>query len=331
MNAAAPPFGRTPRRPGIGACSDRNQGGPFALPRKRCSLAGRRAKPNEGTGHDLDRPPPHIRCGSRPLPARRRRRRGQRRDGGPGRRRGRRQWRDGTGVAGVGQAGGVGANGGTGTGVAGVGPAGGVGANGGTGTGVAGVGPNGGQSTGGSGSPGGGTTGGNGSPGGAPSPSPGGDGHGYIWRNQNSLHVNFCGGALRLPNPDKFVYADNGVRAVSRITERYLNQCECETKECIAAALDSYAAELAVLAPRLGPDLQDLPRIVSTAARRVRAARTNSEAVAALQQAVAAVHKDIGLIRVSDPDFQASETRGGDFVAEALDVAAAKLERANEI
>jgi hypothetical protein len=201
---------------------------------------------------------------------------------------------------------------------AGAGPAGGVGANGG-------------PSSSGNGNTGGGTTGGPSSNGGGSSSSSGGDAGGSIWHGLNSQHVSFCGGELHLPNPDKFVYAENGVRAVSRMTERYFNQCECQTKDCIAAALDRYAAELAVLAPRLGPDLQDLARIVSTAARRVRAARTNGEAVAALQQAVAAVHKDISLIRVSDPDFQASETRGGDFVAEALDTAAASLERSTDL
>jgi hypothetical protein len=216
--------------------------------------------------------------------------------------------------------------------------AGGVGGNGGAssaGASAGGVGTGGGQSTGGNGATGGGTTGGNGAAGGgtAGGNGNGGDGHGYNWRNRNGLHVNvnFCGGELRLPNPDKFVYAENGVRAVSKRTERYFNQCQCETRDCIADALDRYAAELAVLAPRLGPDLRDLPSIVSNAARRVRAARTNTEAVAALRQAVAAVHKDISLIRVSDSDFQASETRGGDFVAQALDVAAVKLERASEI
>ena len=68
--------------------------------------------------------------------------------------------------------------------------------------------------------------------------------------------------------------------------------------------------------------------VVARAARRVRAARSTAEAITALRQAIAVIHKDVALVRAEDPAAQQRETRSGDFVAETLNVASLSLEKA---
>ena len=87
----------------------------------------------------------------------------------------------------------------------------------------------------------------------------------------------------------------------------------------IADALDAYAAKLQVLAPRLPPALRNVPAIIAEGARRVRAARSRTEAVAVLHQTVAAIHKEIALVLSEDPETRGRELRDGDMVAGALD------------
>ena len=57
---------------------------------------------------------------------------------------------------------------------------------------------------------------------------------------------------------------------------------------------------------RLPPALHDIPAIVAESARRVRAARSRSEAVAILHQTVAAIHKEIALVLSEDPQTRRS-------------------------
>ena len=133
----------------------------------------------------------------------------------------------------------------------------------------------------------------------------------------------------RLPDPLSYG-ADVGgaVKAITRATEHIIDRCDCDTKECVAAALDNYAAALAQLAPQLPIELRNLPNVVATAARRVRAAHTRRQAVQALNIAVSAVHKTIALLRADDPATLKAETREGNFVAETLQVASNKLDKA---
>jgi hypothetical protein len=140
------------------------------------------------------------------------------------------------------------------------------------------------------------------------------------------------GGPEQLPDPLTYG-ADVGgaVKAITRATEHIINRCGCDTKECIANALDNYADALARLSPQLPLELRNLPDVVATAARRVRAAHTSRQAVQALNVAVAAVHKTIALLRADDPATLKAETREGAFVAETLQVASIKLERASGI
>ena len=118
------------------------------------------------------------------------------------------------------------------------------------------------------------------------------------------------------------------IAALSRQTERAIAACYLDTPDCVADALDVYAAGLEELAPELPARMQSLPRIVATAARRVRNAETKAEAVQAVKIALAAVHKTLVLIKAEDLISRKVESREGAFVAETLQVADNKLERA---
>lgn len=135
-----------------------------------------------------------------------------------------------------------------------------------------------------------------------------------------------CAVGPTLPVLPMFSEAGDDVKALSRATESYIRNCGCATQDCIANALDTYAEALAQVTPRLPPQLQDEANVVAQAARRVRAARTKKEALSALHDAIAIIHKDIELVKAEDPDHPRL-TRGGDFVAETLNVASLALEK----
>jgi len=135
-----------------------------------------------------------------------------------------------------------------------------------------------------------------------------------------------CDAGLSLPSPPTFGDAGDAVKEMSEATQTYIRSCHCSTQLCIADALDQYAQALALVAPRLPPHLQNAAGIVATAAGRARVARTKAEAVRALHDAIAAIHKDIELVKAEDPD-DSSLTRGGDFVADTLNVASLALEK----
>ncbi len=128
-----------------------------------------------------------------------------------------------------------------------------------------------------------------------------------------------CNEPPSLPDPNRYSDPDQALRAVSQALENYFKRCQNPTQTTIANALDEYAAKLQILAPRLPPALRNVPTIVAESARRVRAARTPSEAVAILHQTVAAIHKQIGLVLSEDPETRGRELRDGDVVAGALD------------
>ncbi len=122
-----------------------------------------------------------------------------------------------------------------------------------------------------------------------------------------------------LPDPNRFSDPDQALRAISQSLENYFRRCQNLTQATIADALDEYAAKLQILAPRLPPALRNVPAIVAEGARRVRAARSRSEAIAVLHQTVAAIHKEIALVLSEDPQTRGRELRDGDVVAGALD------------
>lgn len=136
-----------------------------------------------------------------------------------------------------------------------------------------------------------------------------------------------CGGGLSLPAAPNFQDVNDTVKDLSRDTQAYIRDCGCVAQACIADALDEYARALAEIAPRLPPRLQNAPEIIATAARRVRIARTKKEALTALNDAMAAIHKDIELVKAEDPNADPRNTRGGDFVVETLSVASLSLEK----
>ena len=128
-----------------------------------------------------------------------------------------------------------------------------------------------------------------------------------------------CDAPPSLPDPNRFSDPDAALRAISQSLEDYFKRCQNPTQSTIADALDAYAAKLQVLAPRLPPALRNVPAIVAEGARRVRAARSRTEAVAVLRQTVAAVHKEIALVLSEDPETRGRELRDGDMIAGALD------------
>jgi hypothetical protein len=163
------------------------------------------------------------------------------------------------------------------------------------------------------------------SPGPGPS-GPGPGGHGPVLTFGSDTDPASCAVGLSLPPPPTFGDAGDVVKDWSKTTQAYIRNCGCATQACIADALDQYAQALAQIAPRLPPHLQNVAGIVATAAGRARVARTKGEAVRALHDAIAAIHKDIELVKAEDPDDPRA-TRGGDFVAETLNVASLALEK----
>jgi len=115
------------------------------------------------------------------------------------------------------------------------------------------------------------------------------------------------------------------VAALSQATRDYIEECRCDTQQCLADALDEYSKALAVVAPRLPKPLRNLPKIVAEAARHVRVAKTKAEAVAALDHAIAAIHKDISLVRSEEVGTTARDARSGELVAGTLNAASAAL------
>jgi hypothetical protein len=124
--------------------------------------------------------------------------------------------------------------------------------------------------------------------------------------------------------------AEASISNLSRSAQQAIDACDRvkTTTRCVADVLDRFAIELAEIAPQLPPPLRVLPNIVATSARKVRAARTKTEAVNAIREAIVAVHKSIALVRADDPDAHQVATREGAFVAATLEVAGAKLEKA---
>jgi hypothetical protein len=142
-----------------------------------------------------------------------------------------------------------------------------------------------------------------------------------------------AGGGNGGPPPPSAVYSEgeqgHGVKALSRSAQAQIGQCAQDDQLCVADALDAYAAALRNLSPPLPPQLRSLPEIVSRAAKRVRQAKTKTQATAAIKIAIAEVHKTISLLKADDPIIIKAETRQGAFVAETLAVAEDKLEKAS--
>jgi hypothetical protein len=157
------------------------------------------------------------------------------------------------------------------------------------------------------------------------SPAPSGHGPGPEYHLASPPPPAHCGGGLRLEPPAASENPTQAVAALSRATQDYLEACRCDEQRCIADALDEYAKTLATVAPRLPKPLRNLPRIVAEAARHVRIAKTKAEAVTALDRAIAAIHKDISLVRSEEIVTEKRGRRIGDLVASTLNVAGVQL------
>ena len=126
------------------------------------------------------------------------------------------------------------------------------------------------------------------------------------------------------PPSDPAVAAQNA----STQAQNDISVCQRDDLKCLADALETYANALRNLSPALPPPLRNLPDIISKAARGVRAAKTKAEATKAIRVAIAEVHKTISLLTASDSFTLAVEKREGAFVAQTLEVARDKLEKA---
>ena len=117
------------------------------------------------------------------------------------------------------------------------------------------------------------------------------------------------------------------VKAVSKAAKYYLENCHCPTATCIADVLDKYADALDALGPQLPPQVADLPAIVRRSAQNVRAARSLSQARAAVGVAIATIDAKLKLLTVSDPDARDEGVRSTRYVADTLTVAQVSLTR----
>ena len=133
-------------------------------------------------------------------------------------------------------------------------------------------------------------------------------------------------GAPTLPIWNAGDVADN-VKAMAKTTKYYLENCHCPEVTCVADALDNYAAALEAIAPRLPPAVADLPAIVRRAARKVRAARSISQARAAIGEAEHVILAKLQLLEVADPDTRSDSIRSARFTGDVLSVADVSLVR----
>lgn len=155
----------------------------------------------------------------------------------------------------------------------------------------------------------------------------GGTGHGTGGHGPATYtNPSACGAGLLLAPPAMFGDPADAVKEMSEATQAYIRNCGCATQACMADALEQYAEALAQIAPRLPPHLQNSAGVVATAAARLRIARNKGEAARAINDAIAAIHKDIELVKAEDPDNPRA-TRGGEFVIETLNVASLALEK----
>jgi hypothetical protein len=120
----------------------------------------------------------------------------------------------------------------------------------------------------------------------------------------------------------------SAVQAASEAADAAIGLCVPGSRSCIASALDDFATALRALVPQLPPEFRNLPIIVERAATKVRTARTKKEAIAAVTDAIQAVHKSIALLKADDPVALKAETRASSFVIETLQVADDKLQKA---
>jgi hypothetical protein len=140
-----------------------------------------------------------------------------------------------------------------------------------------------------------------------------------------------CSAGPELPNPNRFSDPLAALQAMSQAMSSFCERCNNPTQDSIADALERFAAELAVLAPRLPPQLRNLPTIVGDAARKVRAAHSIAEAVGAVRTAIAQVNKDISLLRAENPDAAPASIQVSRTVSATLQAAEFRLLRASEL
>jgi len=157
-------------------------------------------------------------------------------------------------------------------------------------------------------------------------PAPGQEAGGSHTASLSPQGDSCASGAPRLPIWNTGDVANN-VKAMAKATSYYLENCHCPDATCVADALDNYAAALEAIGPRLPPAVADLPAIVRRAAGKVRAARSISQARAAIGEAERTIQAKLQLLEVADPDTRSDSFRSARFTGDMLSVASVSLVR----
>jgi hypothetical protein len=110
--------------------------------------------------------------------------------------------------------------------------------------------------------------------------------------------------------------------------QRALDEADLKRLHCVSDVLTVYADELQETAPLLPQKMRTIPAVLKTAAKKVAAAKTKAEAVSAVATATAEVHKTLALLKADDPVLRSVGTREGAQIAQTLDVAEQKLQKA---
>ena len=134
-----------------------------------------------------------------------------------------------------------------------------------------------------------------------------------------------CNEPPALPDPNRYSDPDKALRAISEVDGELLPALPESDAGDDRRRPRRLFRKLQILAPRLPPELRNVPGIVAEGARRVRAARSRTEAIAVMRQTVAEVHKAIALVLSEDPETRGRAVRDGDAVVGALDNATATL------
>jgi hypothetical protein len=107
-----------------------------------------------------------------------------------------------------------------------------------------------------------------------------------------------------------------------------LDEASTKRLHCVGDVLSTYADKLEEVAPILPQRMRSLPVLLKATAKKVRSAKTKAEAVAALAAATGEVRKTIALLKADDPAVRSIGVRESGQIAQTLNVAEEKLEKA---
>jgi hypothetical protein len=143
---------------------------------------------------------------------------------------------------------------------------------------------------------------------------------------------------IGLGTDDRSIGTLDFVERISSALERRVAECEREFEAnrsdtqgyvaCVGDALEQYAGELDRRVVDLPQPLRGVSAVIREAARRVRTARTISEARTAVRSAITEVRKAIALIRADEPALARVQMRQGNRIETALQSVENRLAKA---